>query len=449
LVKPSAHIRKDRPTLTFAVTTLGCKVNQYESEAIARQLKKAGSIQVADDQTADLHIINTCTVTQKASMQSRQAVRRAIRSHADAQIIVTGCYAQTEPDAVAKISGVHQIIGHAYKHKIPAMIQPLKQMISASSPIIEHGVLDDLEFESPAITAFGNRSRPLLKIQDGCDSYCTYCVVPYARGPSRSMPVANVVKHIRRLKQAGYHEAVLCGIHLGAYGKDLQSETDLSSLLHHIEKLRIIDRIRLSSIEPHELTDDIIKLVAETDQFCRHFHIPLQSGDNDVLKKMNRPYKRSFVRDLVLKTNSLIPDAAVGIDILVGFPGETERAFDRTYSLIDELPVSYLHVFPFSARKGTPASKFLPKISANDIKARCQQIRRLGNMKKKRFYNKSIGKTFATLMEDNQSAAGFMKGTTSNYIPVRVPWQGAHKNALVDVRIDRVDADGVVFGTVC
>ncbi len=434
----------------FTITTLGCKVNQYESEAIAQQLKNTGNSQVHDTQTADFCIINTCAVTQKASMQSRQAVRQAIRSNPNAQIIVTGCYAQTEPGVINKIEGVHQIIGHAYKHQISELIRVADKKNRFASPTIKRSRFIGHNFEASPTAVFGHRTRPFLKIQDGCDSQCTYCIVPYARGPGRSMPVENVLKHIRQLNQAGYHEVILSGIHLGTYGKDLRPETDLFSLLQQIYECRPIHRVRLSSIEPLELTDDIIGLVAETDQFCQHFHIPLQSGDDNVLRKMNRPYTRSFFKDLILKINGVAPEAAIGVDILVGFPGETESAFNKTYALVKDLPVTYLHVFPFSSRKGTPASKFPEKIPSTVIKSRSQKMRRLGEFKKRCFYNKFIGEKIDALMEDKkETVSGCLKGVTSNYIPVLVTWDDRYKNTLVQVRIEALNTDNTVFGNIC
>lgn len=448
--KTREGIDRDHHTIRFAITTLGCKVNQYESAAIAQQLKNVGNHQVYDKQTADLCIINTCTVTQKAAMQSRQAVRQAIRTNPGARIIVTGCYAQTEPDAITTIEGVHHIIGHAHKHKIPEMVHLPGNNNRPPLPKVKQSRPTGHEFEPSPITVFGNRTRPFLKIQDGCNALCSYCIVPYARGASRSMPVESVLQHIKQLSRAGYHEVILSGIHLGAYGRDLRPKTDLFRLLYLINKLQPIDRVRLSSIEPLELTDDIIELVAQTDQFCQHFHIPLQSGDNDVLRKMNRPYTRSLFKDLVLRINKLVPDAGIGVDVLVGFPGETEDAFDNTYSLIEDLPVTYLHVFPFSSRKGTPASKFPKKISPTIIKSRCQKMRRLGDRKKRCFYKKFIGRKIGAVMEDKKEPAlGCLKGVTSNYIPVHVPWDDTYKNTLVQVKIERLNTDNVVFGTIC
>ncbi|MGD8768663.1 MAG: tRNA (N(6)-L-threonylcarbamoyladenosine(37)-C(2))-methylthiotransferase MtaB [Desulfobacterales bacterium] len=433
-------------SLKFSITTLGCKVNQSESDAMAHQLKNSGCYPVHHKEKADLCIINTCTVTQKASMQSRQAVRKAIRSNPGARIIVTGCYAQTEPDEIDKIDGIHHIIGHMDKFKIPDMV--LSKEKEPYPHLIRQNILSEHHFEHTPAAVSGNRTRPFLKIQDGCDSFCTYCIVPYARGRSRSMLIENVLKNIKQLKQAGYHEAVLTGVHLGAYGLDLSPKTDLTELLHRIVDINPIDRVRLSSIEPHELTDDIIELVAKADIFCHHFHIPLQSGDDLILKKMHRPYTRSLFRNQIRKINELLPDAAIGVDTLIGFPGETQKAFENTYSLIDELPVTYLHVFPFSARKGTPASSYQQPVDSKTIKVRCKIMRDLGHIKKKDFYKKFTGKTVEILIEDKRDkSTGLLKGITSNYIPVHVNGDDNLKNTLVPVKIDSVKIDNTVFGT--
>jgi len=413
---------------------------------MAHQLKNSGCYPVHHKEKADLCIINTCTVTQKASMQSRQAVRKAIRSNPGARIIVTGCYAQTEPDEIDKIDGIHHIIGHMDKFKIPDMV--LSKEKEPYPHLIRQNILSEHHFEHTPAAVSGNRTRPFLKIQDGCDSFCTYCIVPYARGRSRSMLIENVLKNIKQLKQAGYHEAVLTGVHLGAYGLDLSPKTDLTELLHRIVDINPIDRVRLSSIEPHELTDDIIELVAKADIFCHHFHIPLQSGDDLILKKMHRPYTRSLFRNQIRKINELLPDAAIGVDTLIGFPGETQKAFENTYSLIDELPVTYLHVFPFSARKDTPASSYQQPVDSKTIKVRCKIMRDLGHIKKRDFYKKFTGKTVEILIEDKRDkSTGLLKGITSNYIPVHVNGDDNLKNTLVPVKIDSVKIDNTVFGT--
>lgn len=438
-----------QPATRFTITTLGCKVNQYESDAIAQYLKNSGWSSTQPTEKADWCIINTCTVTQKAAMQSRQAARQAVRNNPGARIIVTGCYAQIESDEIKKIEGVHAIIGHADKHKIPEMIISAGKKDQQYPVCIVRDILHEPDFHQIPVTAFGTRTRPFLKIQDGCDTFCSYCIVPYARGPSRSMATADVLKNINKLQQAGYHEVVLTGVHLGAYGLDLAPRTDIYTLLARIQTSSTIDRVRLSSIEPLELTSDIIKLVADSERFCHHFHIPLQSGNDRILKMMNRPYSSSFFRDLIFQIRESIPDAAIGIDILIGFPGETEAAFENTYVLIKELPITYLHVFPFSARAGTPASRYPHQVPATIIKTRSEKMRWLGSHKKQDFYHKFIGQDVEVLIEGQPNAAtGLSKGLTSNYIPVFTDSKNDLENSLVEVRIDKIFNNNSLFGTI-
>ncbi len=435
---------------SFTIRTLGCKVNQCESDAISQCLKDSGCAAVRHEGQADLCIINTCTVTHKAAMQSRQAVRQAIRSNPGAYVVVTGCYAQTEPDEIMKINGVHDIVGHGDKHKIPEMIQFPDKKALPCPDLARPSTSLNRDFEHIPTTLSGNRTRPFLKIQDGCDTFCSYCIVPYARGRSRSMPLERVMTNIQQLGRAGFHEVVLTGIHLGAYGLDLSPKTDLLTLLYRIHESNAIDRVRLSSIEPFELTDDIIRFVAETDTFCRHFHIPLQSGDNLVLKKMNRPYTSELFKMLIIKIHELIPDASIGVDVLIGFPGETEKAFEQTFSLIQELPVTYLHVFPFSPRRRTPASQYPDKVPLQTIKVRCQKMRRLGNVKFRNFINKFLDQRVEVLVESKRDrSSGLLRGMSSNYISVHLDGGDDLKNTLVHVKIDRLDNNNRVFGTIC
>jgi threonylcarbamoyladenosine tRNA methylthiotransferase MtaB len=297
----------------FTITTLGCKVNQYESDAIAKQLKAADWLRAPENEPSEICIINTCTVTQKASMQSRQAVRRAIRTNPAARIVVTGCYAQTQPDAIEEIKGVHYIIGNSDKHAINEVIRSNRNPAAIRPLTISRDIQPERNIESAPDVVAGDRTRPYLKIQDGCDAFCTYCIVPYARGPSHSRPLESVLAGIQALSSSGYQEIVLTGIHLGNYGNDLIPKTCLGELLNRIDDLNLIPRVRLSSIEPLELTDDIIKRVAKSKIFCRHFHIPLQSGDDRILRKMGRPYAADNFRQLVTKIHARLPDAAIGV----------------------------------------------------------------------------------------------------------------------------------------
>ena len=420
----------------FTITTLGCKVNQAESEAIVQQLQSMDWSTTADGGAAEVCIVNTCTVTQKASMQSRQAIRKAIRSNPKARIIVTGCYAQTAPQEINNIKGIDEVVGHDEKAAIDRLITRNADA-DQKIPRIEPGPM-------PAATA---RTRPFVKIQDGCDAFCTYCIVPYARGRSRSMPPKNVLQRIEQLAQAGFHEVVLTGIHLGAYGHDLVDTVDLATLLQCIGDRKLIDRVRLSSIEPLELSRNIIDTVTNSAVFCRHFHIPLQSGDDEILAKMGRPYSRQMYHEIITHIHKLMPDAAIGADILIGFPGESEIAFDNTLDLISSLPLSYLHVFPYSARPGTPAADMADQIPPERIKARCEQMRRLGQAKRMDFYRKFIGKRMPLLIEAKRDrTTGLLKGLSSNYLPVFVAGGDELKSRIVDVRIEKL-AGTQLFGT--
>jgi len=431
----------------FTVTTLGCKVNQYESDALAQSLMASGWRPAAGETCADLCIINTCTVTQKASMQSRQAIRKAVRTNPGACVIVTGCYAQIEPSQLEKIEGVDYVIGHSDKHEIPFMLSKTAKRKNPHPVRICHDIAGEKKFARFPCPVRAGRTRAFLKIQDGCNAFCTYCIVPHARGRSRSMPATEVLDNIRKLKAAGFREVVLTGIHLGYYGLDFTHRSCLAELLEKIHETKPMDRVRLSSIEPHEITEEIISLVASSKVFCHHFHIPLQSGDDNILQRMHRPYGSVFFRDLVLKIRDLLPDAAIGADLLIGFPGETDAAFENTYNLISELPVTYLHVFPFSPRSGTPAAGYPDQVGHDVVKLRCRRMRDLGIAKKKLFYEKNIGKISKVLVEGQRDReTGLLKGTTSNYIPVMLQGEDYLRENIVKVGIESVSGRNRVYG---
>lgn len=429
---------------TFTIVTLGCKVNRYESEAISEQLTDQGWRPTDKGAKANLCVVNTCTVTGKAAMQSRQAVRRLVRDHPHALVVVTGCYAQVAPEAFAAIPGVDYVVGHAFKDQIARLASPHKRCQSGVT------LIEDLSasrlFQDLPVTRFGDRTRPFVKIQDGCDAFCTYCIIPRARGPSRSLSPDIVTKRIRRLKESGYSEVVLCGIHMGRYGKDLAPGTSLTRLLRVIDSPHSIRRLRLSSIEPAELSEDLIGHVAVSKQICPHLHIPLQSGDDEVLKRMNRPYRSKFFTDLIHHVIRTIPDAAIGVDVLPGFPGETQDAFEKTCALIEELPIAYLHVFPFSPQKGTRAEGLGNRISPETIRKRCQYLRKIGQAKRRLFYERHIGSTREVLIEGKRDkATGYLKGFTKNYIPVLVKGTDEWFHQVVEVRLEGID-HGRVFG---
>jgi threonylcarbamoyladenosine tRNA methylthiotransferase MtaB len=435
------------------IKTLGCKVNQCESEAIRNAVVELDpGFSTGDDGMADVVIINTCTVTRKAAMQSRQAVRQAIRANPGARIVVTGCHAQTAPAEVAAIDGVDLIVGNRDKHLIPQQIYaglPKRAGDDASAACADVAGVGG--FQALPGIAHGNRTRPFLKIQDGCNAFCTYCIVPHARGRSRSLPMDQVLRQIEQLGRLGYREAVLTGIHIGCYGHDLTPAIELVDLLGRIQHAGSIDRVRVSSIEPAELTDAIIDLAASaedtTGRLCPHFHIPLQSGDDGILKRMHRPYGRDYFKDLVQRIINRLPDAAIGVDTLIGFPGETDEAFEHTYALIQSLPVAYLHVFPFSAREGTPAFSFTDQVPPQVIKRRCARIRRLGAKKRQAFYGRHVGSAVTVLVEATRDRiTGRLKGFSDNYIPVCFDGSDELINTFQRVEIQRISSDGVVEG---
>jgi threonylcarbamoyladenosine tRNA methylthiotransferase MtaB len=452
---------------TFVITTLGCKVNQCESDALARHLELHGAEQIrgGGDEGAsveasaaagvDVCIINTCTVTHKAAMQSRQAIRQAIRRHPAARIVVTGCYAQVEPDVVAGIEGVDAVVGHGHKLEISRLIQSRKMIDGSTPERLWSPVRDMTVFAHLPVHAFGSRTRPFLRIQDGCDAFCTYCIVPHARGPSRSMPPHQVAAQLTALGAEGFREVVLTGIHLGAYGQDLSPATSLAELLSHICATGTIAQLRLSSIEPAELTGSIIATVAasqnrERGRICPHFHIPLQSGDDGILARMHRPYKGALFDERVLAIHHRLPRAAIGVDTLIGFPGESEAAFENTYRRIEALPVTYLHVFPFSPRAGTPAFHFKERVPEAVIKARCRRMRALGERKKRTFYEGLVGQKIRVLVEGGSGRGEGIKGTTPNYVPVTIDCgrSSPATNTFVNVVIREVTDDLRVIGDI-
>jgi len=439
---------------SFSIVTLGCKVNQFESETIAWQLKASGfdwitRSAVPVNPRGHTCIINTCTVTHKASMQSRQAIRQAIRSHPEARIIVTGCLAQTHPDSIRNISGIDRIVGHAHKHRIPEML--VSPQDEDARPLPAEHCFQPRSPAEPGFAPLGNRTRPFLKIQDGCDTFCTYCIVPHARGRHRSMPFADVLASVQNIGAANFHEVVLTGIHMGCYGKDLSPKTDLVTLLARLRDQRAIDRIRLSSVEPLEITDKLIHLVSEPwvrpGHICRHFHIPMQSGDDTILKRMNRPYRQLEFRQRIAVIKKAMPDAAIGVDVMIGFPGETEFFYHNTLKLLDSLPITYLHVFPFSARQGTPASHFPDPVPAGVVRERCREVRELGKAKRRTFLKKHLNSEVDVLVETTRDrTTGRLKGITTNYIKILLDGNDDIKNTFQNVRITGIHDDQTAIG---
>jgi len=406
-------------TTTISVATLGCKVNQFESEALIDALEQKGYALIPFEEGADITIINTCTVTHRADFQSRQIVRRAFRSNPNSLIIVTGCYPQVEPDAFIKMKEVRYLLGNGEKNQIPDLL-PLMQ--KGEFPRVQVGdIQKETLFSETPFHSFHRHTRAFLKIQDGCNAYCSYCIVPHARGRSRSLHPERVVENLKIFKEKGFKEVVLTGIHLGAYGLDLNPPFPLEKLIGQLEEEETPYRIRLTSIEPGDFSPELIFTLSQSNKICPHLHIPIQSGDDEILKKMNRGYNHSFLSDLIQELHLRIPKLSIGADVIVGFPGETEEKFQHTYGLVESLPFSYLHVFPFSRRKGTPASQFPKGVDEEAIKKRAESMRELGKQKRQAFYRQFLNQELSVLVEDRkEKETGRWKGLSRNYIPVLI-----------------------------
>ena len=429
--------------IKVAISTLGCKVNQYESAGILEMLDESIYVSVPFNTKADCYIINTCTVTGRTDYQSRNLIRRAIRTNPEACIIVTGCYAQVAPHDLARIPGVSLIAGNAEKEHIPRLME---RLVKGAPQLLVSDICKAGDFSGLNPLKFAGHTRAFLKIQDGCDSFCSYCIVPYARGPSRSLSQMDVLKEIETLARSDYREIVLTGIHLGVYGQDLAPPSNLYAIMKHVDKNRLVGRLRLSSIEITEISDDIIRLIAEGTTLCRHLHIPLQSGDDMILSAMKRNYDSAFFKNRVQVIRQAIPDIALGLDVMVGFPGEGEKEFDNTLRLIAELPVAYLHVFPYSERPGTVASSLPGRVDETVKKRRGEILRKLGREKRNAFARRFVGKKLSVLIEDKKDKdTGFMKGFSDNYIPIVIE----NGNSSLVNRVLYVIPDYSLEGNLC
>lgn len=422
---------------SVAFYTLGCKLNFSETSTISRQLQEEGFRVREFEDGADLVVVNTCSVTDNADKKCRSIIRRALSINPDTYIAVVGCYAQLKPAEIAAIPGVDVVLGAGEKFSLAQYLEDLRKR--------EEGVYHSCDIETvDSFThgfSMGERTRTFLKVQDGCDYSCTFCTIPLARGKSRSDSIANVVENARRLGESGIREIVLTGVNTGDFGKGLHGgkkrEESFYELIQALDEVSSVDRFRISSIEPNLVSHDIIRFVADSKRFMPHFHMPLQSGSDEVLKRMRRRYLSDVYIDRVNTIKACMPHACIGVDVIVGFPGETDLHFQETYTLLQELPVSYLHVFTYSERPNTPANDMDGIVDMDVRQERSKQLRILSDKKKLAFYQSQIGQVQRVLWEEKKSG-GYMNGFTDNYIKVRRPFYEEKVNTAEYITIGKV-----------
>lgn len=419
-----------------ALHTLGCKLNFAETSTLGGQFLDRGYDVVPFSEPADVYVLNTCSVTERADRECRQLIRRALRRSPGAVVVVTGCYAQLAPEEIASIDGVDFVLGTKEKAALFTHLPALEKQPTPRLFVTDVGTHDDFgaAMSGPAT----DRTRAFLKVQDGCDYTCSFCTIPLARGASRSQPIADSVAQARALVAHGYKEIVLTGVNVGDYGRKIG--TTLLALLRELVTVPDLHRIRISSIEPNLLTDGILSFMADHPQVCRHFHIPLQSGSDSVLRRMRRRYTAAQYADRVLSVHERFPDAGIGVDVITGFPGETDEEFAATHRLLADLPVSYLHVFTYSERPNTPAATGGGQVHPNVRTARNEQLRILGQRKRSLFAARHAGRTVRVLAESTVED-GIRFGFTDAFLRVGVDAQLVEENALVDVRITGVTDD--------
>jgi len=431
---------------TFSILTIGCKLNQFESEWIREALVLRNWEYRRFGEGARCYIINSCTVTGRSDARCRNAVRRTRKAAPEAFIVVTGCYAETQPERLEAMSEVDLVLGNNAKRSLPGILDRLAARDGNAAPGESDGASDEAEAECFPITGFLDHARAFVKVQEGCNASCSYCVVPRARGGSRSVPAKAVLDQVRLLRENGYNEVVLTGIHIGRYGADFDPPQTLASLVEAILERTDTPRIRLSSIEPSEVTPRLLKLLGETDRLAPHLHVPLQSGDDSILSAMNRPYGAADFGRRIEEIALARDGVAIGTDIIVGFPGETEECFRNTYTLVRDLPISYFHVFSFSPRPLTPAAAMGGGVHAAAKKSRSTRLIELGASKKRAFQESHVGSVQLALVEGPAPrASGLVRSLTGTYCEVLIPAGRAGTGSLVPVGI-RSFSRGDLYG---
>ncbi len=425
---------------SVALYTLGCKLNFAESSTIAQQLVKNGFTRKEFHEGADLYVINTCSVTDHADRKCKKVVREALKHNPDAYIVIVGCYAQLKPQEIAQIPGVDMVLGAAEKFQLMEYLHGLKKEPKAR---VENQPIKSVNEFVPGFSE-GDRTRMFLKVQDGCDYFCSFCTIPLARGKSRSANVATTLEQVKQATAQGVQEVVLTGVNLGDFG--VNHDESFYDLVRELDTLEDIKRYRISSIEPNLLSNDIIDFVAQSEKFVPHFHIPLQSGNDEILQRMRRKYLSDLYRSRIEKIKSAMPDCCIGVDVIVGFPGETEAHFLDTYNFLNELPISYLHVFPYSERANTTAKKMQDTVPLKLRNDRTTQLRSLSEKKKRAFYESQIGKTRPVLFE-SEVRDGNMQGYTDNYVRVVSEYDPLLIDTLVPFQLQQIDANFLMRGT--
>jgi threonylcarbamoyladenosine tRNA methylthiotransferase MtaB len=426
-----------------AFYTLGCKLNFSETSTIARNFNDEGFDRVDFEEVADIYVINTCSVTENADKQFKQIVKKAMKLNDKAFVAAVGCYAQLKPEELASVDGVDLVLGATEKFKITDYINDLSKN--------EMGEVHSCEIEEADFYvgsySIGDRTRAFLKVQDGCDYKCTYCTIPLARGISRSDALENVLKNASDISKQGIKEIVLTGVNIGDYGKgefgNKKHEHTFLDLVKALDEVDGIERLRISSIEPNLLKNETIEFVSQSRTFVPHFHIPLQSGSNDILKKMKRRYLREVYTDRVNNIRQVMPHACIGVDVIVGFPGETDENFLETYNFLNEMDISYLHVFTYSERDNTEAAEMPDIVPMNVRNKRSKMLRGLSVKKRRAFYESQIG-TNRTVLFESENKEGYIHGFTENYVKVKAPWNPELANTLHEINLTKIDEDGSV-----
>jgi threonylcarbamoyladenosine tRNA methylthiotransferase MtaB len=431
---------------TVAFHTLGCKLNYSETSALARLFEGSGYLPVKFEDGADIYVLNTCSVTEQADKECKKIVRQALRQQPNAFVVVTGCYAQLKPQEIADIPGVDLVLGAGEKFRILDFVDDLSK--SQGKGMVRAGEVRDVNTFTSSFS-FGDRTRSFLKVQDGCDYKCSFCTIPLARGASRSDTVENVLKNARQIAASGVKEIVLTGVNLGDFGNGTEviegqrakKEALFIDLIRELDELEEIARFRISSIEPNLLTDEVVAFVAESQRFMPHFHVPLQSGNDKQLREMRRRYRRELYAERVATIKRLMPHACIGCDVIVGFPGETEEDFLETYRFLQDLDISYLHVFTYSERANTLAAEMPGIVPVEERRRRNHALRGLSEMKRRAFYAEHVGTERPVLFEQHKNPA-LLSGFTDNYVKIEMPFEAGRANMIAPVLLENLTADG-------